>query len=89
MGHSLGMARERAMILLGLEGIYDFDGWTRKAALRILQGTIRTLERFESCVEDLRRELDENGFDPRIREAFKDGLERPYDGTASLETKFF
>lgn len=87
MGHSLGMARERAMILLGLSEIYDFDGWTWKAALRILQGTVTTVERFEDRVDELHRELDQDGFDPRIRKAFSAGLSRRRDGKPSLHTR--
>lgn len=87
MGHRLGMARERAMILLGLSEIYDFDGWTWNAVLRILQGSVKTLERFEDRVDELRRELAEDGFDPRIREAFSAGLRCRRDGKPSLHTK--
>lgn len=87
MGHSLGMARERAMILLGLNEIFDLDGWTWKGALRILQGNVNTLERFEDRVDELRRELDEDGFDPRIRKAFSAGLRRRRNGKPPLETE--
>lgn len=87
MGHSLGMARERAMILVALNEIYDFDGWTWKAALRLLQGTVTSVERFEARVDELHRELEQDGFDPRIRTAFSAGLTRRRDGEPSLHTR--
>lgn len=86
MGHSLGMARERAMILLALSEIYDLNGWERKAALRILQGGVRTMERFRDRVAELGRELEQDGFDPRIRKEFSAGISR--GGKSSLASKF-
>lgn len=86
MGHSLGMARERAMILLALSEIYDLNGWEWKAALRILQGGVRTMERFWDRVAELRRELEQDGFDPRIRKEFSAGISR--GGKSSLASKF-
>lgn len=85
-GNSLGMARERAMILVALGEIYDFNGWEFKAALRILQGGVRTMERFRGHVFDLRRELEQDGFDPRIRREFSSGISR--GGKMSLASTF-
>ena len=87
MGHSLGTARERALIFLALgQELPGFDGWERRAALRILQGTVTTIERFQECVAEVRRELETDGFDPRIRQQF--ALRIALGGESSLSRRF-
>ena len=66
MGHSLGQARERAMITIALMGIYDLDAYERTATKRLLQGTVTTLNRFTSQIDWLRSDLGEDGIDPTI-----------------------
>ena len=74
-GNRLGMAPERAMLLLCLEAAgLQFDGWTWKAALRLFQGGVRKLDTFERRVGELRAELSKDGIDPRIVKSFHKGI---------------
>nr|WP_221377001.1 DEAD/DEAH box helicase [Actinoplanes polyasparticus] len=67
-GWRTGKAEERAMIhwLLFHDG---WDGWQRKAALRILQRTTGSLERFRVVCDNFERTLTD-GIDPRVESEF-------------------
>ncbi|MEV6373565.1 DEAD/DEAH box helicase [Micromonospora musae] len=69
-GWQTGTAAERAMLhhLLRDEG---WDGWQRKAALRIMQCTTRSFERFRDRCAYFPRTLT-HGIDPRVRGRFLD-----------------
>jgi hypothetical protein len=56
-GWRTGKAEERAMLYLLLEQARSWDGWTRRAAQRALQGTVSTPDRFARVVEELRSQL--------------------------------
>lgn len=59
MGHSLGMARERAMILLALqdERVRGLSDAEYAALLTLFQGGIRKAKRFEDVVDGLRSDM--------------------------------
>jgi hypothetical protein len=59
-GWRTGTSEERALLYLLLSGACSWDGWQRRAALRALQGTTRTRERFSTGVERLADELGED-----------------------------
>lgn len=67
-GWRTGKVEERAMIhrLIADQG---WNGWQRKAALRILQRTTRTLERFRGVCANFERTLT-HGIDPRVEKEF-------------------
>ncbi|QGN49837.1 helicase [Micromonospora sp. WMMC415] len=69
-GWQTGTAAERAMLhhLLRNEG---WDGWQRKAALRIMRCTTRSFERFQNRCANFPRTLT-HGIDPRVRNRFLD-----------------
>jgi hypothetical protein len=68
-GWSTGKAEERAMLFLLLERHLQLTGWDRRAALRALQATTGTRERFEYVVDKLRCELGDQP-DPIIANEF-------------------
>jgi hypothetical protein len=57
-GWRTGKAEERALLFLLLEAMHTWDGWSRKGALRALQGTTRTVERFAQDVDRLDYSMD-------------------------------
>lgn len=57
-GWRTGKAQERAMLYLILEQALELSGWPARSALRALQGTTSTIERFRAEVERLREQLD-------------------------------
>jgi hypothetical protein len=63
------MAEERAMLYLLLEQACGWDGWTRHAAVRALQGTLSSPDQFVSWIDWLRQQLG-SGIDERIRADF-------------------
>jgi hypothetical protein len=68
-GWRTGKAEERAMIYLLLEQAHGWDGWTRRAALRAMQGTMASPENFRREIERLKGHLS-NGIDERIAAEF-------------------
>jgi hypothetical protein len=80
MGHSLGQARERAMIALALMQTYEMDGYQRTATMRLLQGGVATFDRFRNQVDWLADDLGEEGIDPAIVEEFGRLLDIGEDG---------
>ncbi|MFI5623502.1 hypothetical protein ACIA03_08560 [Nocardioides sp. NPDC051685] len=90
MGHSLGMAHERAMILLVLEdarvrGLTDVEHST---LLKLFQGGVSTPERFGSIVDDFSRWGIKGELDPAITAAFRTIIEseRPTSSLAELDS---
>lgn len=86
MGHSLGQARERAMIALALMQIYELDGYQRTATKRLLQGAIRTVDSFQRTIDWLEHDLGDDGIDPSIVDEFERLL--AVGGENSLELRF-
>jgi hypothetical protein len=83
-GWRTGMVQERAMLYLLLERARGWDGWGRRAAIRALQCTVSSPERFEYQIERLSVEL-EDGIDEQIAADFIDlasrrGLLNEFDG---------
>ena len=76
MGHSLGQARERAMIALALEQIFDMDGYQRRATRVLLQGTVASLENFQRQIDWLAYDLGEHGIDRAILREFRKLLKK-------------
>ena len=68
-GWRTGKAEERAMIYLLLEQARAWDGWTKRAALRAMQGTMTSPENFKREVERLKWHLSD-GIDERIAAEF-------------------
>jgi hypothetical protein len=68
-GWRSGRADERAMIYLLLEQARGWDGWARRAALRAMQGTMRSPENFKREIERLKWHLSD-GIDERIASEF-------------------
>lgn len=68
-GWRTGRVEERALIFLLLEQMLKWDGWTRRAALRALQGTTRTPARFEQQVNSMSWDL-RDGIDRDIAREF-------------------
>lgn len=85
-GHSLGQARERAMLFIILEQLLDFDARQATAAYRLLQGTVRTVEAFRRRVRELRTDIGDAGVDAAIVEQFHAGIGR--GGDDSLVNRF-
>ena len=76
MGHSTGMAEERAMLLLALQRCTELTGYRRTAAERLLQGGVRKLETFRSVVFNLESAVGERGIDPSIVRHFKKNVRK-------------
>lgn len=76
MGHSLGQARERAMIALALMTIHDMSRAERTAAMRMLKGGVATWQRFQQRVDWLAGDLGDDGIDPAILKQYKKLLKR-------------
>lgn len=70
MGHSLGQARERAMIVLALFADRDLDGWQQRATRVLLQGGVASLKNFDREVDSLRWALSGDPIDETIRSEF-------------------
>lgn len=70
MGHSLGQARERAMIAIALMALYDLDGFERTATQRLLQGGVATLDNFKRQIRWLESDLGDDGIDRVILRKF-------------------
>lgn len=71
MGHSLGQARERAMIAIALMQLYDLNGWEQKATKRMLQGGVATPANFQRQIDWLRGDLGSDGIDPAIVDEYR------------------
>src|SRR5690349_14932777 len=56
-GWRTGTAEERALLYLLLERASNWDGWRERAAVRALQGTVSTPERFRQQCDRLRDTL--------------------------------
>jgi len=56
-GWSTGKAEERALLFLLFDRMEAWDGWTRRAAVRALQGMVASPEGFQRRVDRLEREL--------------------------------
>ncbi len=69
-GNRAGMKQERALLFVVLSRLIELSGWDRRAALRLLQGGVRTLEAFERAVQETEGEVAGAGLEPRILEAF-------------------
>lgn len=70
-GHSLGQARERAMITIALDEIYDLNGYERTATARFLQGGVTSLTNFRNQIDWLAYDLGDKGIDPVILRKYK------------------
>lgn len=69
-GWSTGKAEERALLFLLLERMDSWDGWSYRAAVRALQGTVASPDGFEQRIERPCRELD-GRIDRTIERAFQ------------------
>ena len=76
MGHSLGQARERAMIAVALMQIEDLNGYERTTTKRLLQGGVTRLENFQRTIDWLDYDLGDDGIDPAILREYKRILKR-------------
>lgn len=86
MGNRTGKAEERALLYVILAERFDLDGHQNRAALRLLQGGVRDLARFERMTWDLTESLLPGGFDSRIKRHFHRLIGR--GGRKSLEHRF-
>jgi len=86
MGNTLGMARERAMIVLALRNLFDLNGYEQTAVHVLLQGTVSSLDRFRGYVKSLADEIGSDGVDPTILAQFDERLDRGVD--ESLTSRF-
>lgn len=86
MGHSLGQARERAMIAIALTELHDLNGWEQKATKRLLQGGVATLANFQRQIDWLTGDLDSDGIDPAILDEYRKLLIE--GGDASLGSRY-
>ncbi|MGW0503826.1 C-terminal helicase domain-containing protein [Micromonospora sp. NPDC003241] len=68
-GWRTGAVEERALIFLLLEQAHSWGGWRTRAALRALQATVATPERFEEQCDKLWEQL-EGEIEPTIAEGF-------------------
>ncbi|MFC7527593.1 helicase-related protein [Actinoplanes sp. GCM10030250] len=69
-GWRTGKAEERALLYYLLKRP-DWDGWQRKAALRVLQCTSRSLERFQQRCDAVAYRADSAGFEATVLEGFQ------------------
>ena len=76
MGYSTGKAEERAMLFLALQECLPMDGWQRRAAQLLLQGTVQRIDRFRNAIADLQGELGDDGIDPAILRQFRRSVGR-------------
>ena len=85
-GHSLGQSKERAMLLIAITAIHPLGGYETTAAHRLLQGQVRTVERFRQTVDELRYQMGDVGIDPPILRAFRRSIK--LGGRSSLLNRF-
>ena len=86
MGHGLGKARERAMILIALNELFELDGWEKTAVHLLLQGQVRSLQGFRDTVKWLQHDIGDRGIDPAIRGEFRRIIAK--GGRNSLKARF-
>ena len=85
-GRSLGQSKERAMLLIAITAIHPLGGYETTAAHRLLQGQVRTVERFRQTVGELRYQMGDVGIDPPILRAFRRSIK--LGGRSSLLNRF-
>lgn len=78
-GSRAGRVDERALLFILLAAQHDLSGWSRRAAMTLLQGGVARRETFHTAIRDLRRDLHDEP-DPIIAKEFAERCADGLDG---------